>query len=275
MSDEVEKVRAYYDHNTASFLETGQGGTSIRRAIWEPGVTERDDAFRTVDRRLLNEISEGARVVDLGCGVGSSLLWLAERKTFDGIGITLSGVQAKFFDEEIGRRDWRDRLRCVAGSFVTPPPEVNDVDVAFAIEAFVHAPSAAAFFGGIAPRMKANARLIILDDFLERAPKDARDERTLLDVREGWLANTLATPSELEDIARGHGLELKANEDWSSWLELGRPRDRLLAVVAAIGRPFRAQSWLLRSWVGGVALQRGLREKLISHRLLTFRKTQP
>jgi cyclopropane fatty-acyl-phospholipid synthase-like methyltransferase len=273
VSDDVERVRAYYDHNTASFLETGQGGASIRRAVWAPGVASREDAFRTIDRRVLAAIVPGARVVDLGCGVGSSLLWLSERADFDGAGVTLSGVQAKFFTEDIARRGLGAKLRCFAGSFVSPPPEVRDVDLAFSIEAFVHAPSAEAYFAGVAPRLKPGAQLLILDDFLEREASTPAERRTVEDVREGWLANTLSLPAEVEASARAAGLALTGNEDWTPWLELGRPRDRLLAVVARVGRPFRARSWLLRSWVGGVALQRALSTRLVCHRLLTFRKT--
>ena len=270
VSEEVERVRKYYDQNTSSFLETGQGGASIRRAVWAPGVTERAEAFRTIDRRILEAITPGARVVDLGCGVGSSLLWLAGRAQFEGLGVTLSGVQARYFSEEIARRGLG--LQCFKGSFVSLPPEVNDVDLAFAIEAFIHSPSAEAFLGAIAARLKPGAELIILDDFLERAPATSGERRTIDDLREGWLANTLVLPTEVEEKALAVGLELTANEDWTPWLELGRPRDLLLALVARVGRPFRSWSWLLRSWVGGVALQRALSQRLVCHRFLKFRK---
>lgn len=272
MSEEVERVRKYYDHNTSSFLETGQGGASIRRAVWAPGVEQRSDAFRTIDRRILEAITAGAKVVDLGCGVGSSLLWLSERAQFDGIGVTLSGVQARHFSGEIARRGLGDRLRCFTGSFVSPPPEVSGVELAFAIEAFIHSPSPEAFLSAAAQRMKPGAALFILDDFLEHQPATSAQRRTIDDVREGWLANTLVLPSEVEDKARAAGLTLVTNEDWTPWLELGRPRDLALAVVARVGRPLRGFSWLLRSWVGGVALQRALRERLVCYRLLKFEK---
>ena len=106
-----------------------------------PGVRVRSEAFRTIDRRILAAITPGARVVDLGCGVGSSLMWLAERAQFDGLGLTLSGVQAQHFEQEIARRGLSDRLRCFTGSFVTPPPEVSEVDLAFAIEAGSSSPA--------------------------------------------------------------------------------------------------------------------------------------
>lgn len=272
MSAPVEQVRQYYDHNTSSFLKTGEGGASIRRAVWAPGVELRSDAFRTIDRRILEHIAPGAKVVDLGCGVGSSLLWLSERAQFEGLGVTLSGVQARFFTEEIARRGLQARLRCFEGSFVSPPAEVKDVNLAFAIEAFVHSPSPEAFLSAAAERLVPGGQLIVLDDFLEREPTSAAERRTVDDIRTGWLANTLVLPSEVEAKARAVGLELVQNEDWTSWLELGRPRDRLLSVVAFLGRPLRHRSWLFRSWVGGVALQRALSDRLVCHRLVRFEK---
>ena len=94
-SDEAghaQRVRRYYDNNATTFERLGQGGTSIHRAVWGPGVSSRADAMHYVDELLLDIVSrlppdeldgvpDGPRptVVDLGCGLGASLLYLADR----------------------------------------------------------------------------------------------------------------------------------------------------------------------------------------------------
>jgi hypothetical protein len=45
----TERVRRYYDNNAAAFEELGQGGASIHRAVWGPGVSTRAEAFHHVD----------------------------------------------------------------------------------------------------------------------------------------------------------------------------------------------------------------------------------
>lgn len=261
-------VAAYYDSNTASFTKTGQGAASIRRAIWSEGVTNREDAFRVIDRRVLEKLQltpEPRRVVDLGCGVGSSLLWLDERVPMLGIGVTVSIEQARIAERAFAGRNG---LTAIHASYTELPDSIQDVQLAFAIESFAHAPSPAAFFEPIASRLRSGAHLMVCDDFLG----PVRDEKLIADFQFGWVAASLVTPTEAARVAGEFGLELVANDDFTSQLELGRPRDRLLDVVVALGKPFKPKSWLFRSWRGGVALQSALKKRAIEHRLLTFVK---
>src|SRR5262245_22507349 len=125
----VDNVRRYYDRQTGAFLALGQGGQegSIHRAVWAPGVSDRQQAFHYVEDRIATLIRQyidvhgrdpsqsggratsqsGGRdpsgsptenrlhVVDLGCGVASSLCYLAKLLPIQATGITLSPVQAR------------------------------------------------------------------------------------------------------------------------------------------------------------------------------------
>ncbi len=265
-----DAVAEYYDANTASFGRTGQGGASIRRAVWAPGVQTRADSFRSVDARILERLRarpSPCRVVDLGCGLGASLLWLREHVAFEGIGITLSGVQARATQAAFAGADG---LRCLEASYTDLPTEIADVDVAFAIESFVHAPSAEAFLAPIARALRPGGELLICDDFL--GPQRAHHAGALDKTRWGWMANCLVLPDEVIALAAAHGLDCVANDDLTDFLELGRPRDRLLELVVTLGAPFKPSSWLFRSWVGGVALQKCLKKRALEYRLLRFVK---
>lgn len=267
----TQDVEAYYDANTASFLKTGQGGTAIRRAVWGPGVTDRAEAFRFIDRRVLELIRASSepsrRVVDLGCGVGASLAWLRTQAEFEGLGLTVSGEQVaaaqRLHASVLG-------LRFLKANYTELPDDVRDVDVAFAIESFVNAPSVESFIAPIAARLRPGGVLVICDDFA--GPQRADHVRALDDFRFGWLATTLATPDEVSAVARAHGLSLSADVDLTSWLELDRPRDRLIALAVRLLRPF-GRRWLVRSWIGGSALQTALVARALEYRVLTFVKS--
>src|SRR5438045_725041 len=69
----TEGVRRYYDDNSARFERHGQGGASIHRAVWGPGVASRAAAFHHVDELILQSLRGlglAPRVVDLGCRPG-------------------------------------------------------------------------------------------------------------------------------------------------------------------------------------------------------------
>src|SRR5882724_11110462 len=161
-----DDVRAYYDANTRSFLRFGQGrGTgTIRRAIWAPGVSNREDAFHFVDAEIARRLDlgrrPGARIVDLGCGIGGSLVWLAERFDIEATGVTLSPVQAGIAREWVGSRtgQLRGSVTIVARDFHDFIPSEPE-DAAIAIESFVHVPDAGQFFQQLRRYMH-DARLV-------------------------------------------------------------------------------------------------------------------
>src|SRR5262245_57695516 len=149
------QIRHYYDRNTAAFVALGQGGGvgAIHRAVWGPGVANRNQAFSYVEdliaeriRRLPLEI-DAPHVVDLGCGVGASVCYLAEQlPRITSTGITLSPVQAQRARQRVRERGLSERVTCLEGDYCDLPETVRSADLAYAIESFVHGPDPARFF---------------------------------------------------------------------------------------------------------------------------------
>src|ERR1700712_3401090 len=151
---DTDQVRRYYDRNTSSFVALGQGGSvgAIHRAVWGPGTTTREQAFHFVEDRIADVVcgvgpaAGPLHVVDLGCGVGASLCYLAGMLPITGTGVTLSPLQVRAARERIERAGLSDRLTCIEGDFGNLPGAMRAADVAYAIESFVHAPDPARFF---------------------------------------------------------------------------------------------------------------------------------
>ena len=58
-SGQVERVKRFYDRNTARFQRLGEGGTSIHRAVWAPGVATLEEAFLE-GTRAVQDFTAGA-----------------------------------------------------------------------------------------------------------------------------------------------------------------------------------------------------------------------
>lgn len=284
--DGVHEVRDYYEVNTHAFRKLGHGRASgaIRRAVWGPGVRTREAAFRYVDERIAGELrhttqrlqlTTAPRVLDFGCGLGASLLALAELAPLEGLGLTLSPLQARLANERIVARGRGAQLRCLEGNFLSLPESVAPAHLVLAIESFVHCPTPEAFFQSAAERLVPGGALVVCDDFLRDAPRSSEHARWLRELKHGWVAPNVVTFSHAQAAAASVGLALQTSELLNPYLELGRPRDRALGLLVALARPWRPRSYRFRSFQGGHALQLGLRAGVFEYRYSVWLKSSP
>jgi SAM-dependent methyltransferase len=271
-------VARYYDRSTPAFVALGQGGSegAIRRAVWGPGARDRRDAFHYVDDRIAEIVAVAGRtvetphVVDLGCGVGASLCYLAARLPMRGTGVTVSPLQAARAVERARASGLAERVAFLEGDFCDLPA-MDAADVALAIESFVHAASPEAFFAQCRELVRPGGALVICDDF-KRPTADPRAGAAMARFRYGWHVNSLVAAGELHALARAAGFEHEATTDLSPYLELHRPRDRAVNVFLALFGWLPLQHTPLGHLVGGSALQTCLTRGWIGYDLAVFRR---
>jgi SAM-dependent methyltransferase len=271
-------VRRYYDANTPAFVRHGQGGSAgaIHRAVWGPGVTDRSQAFHYVEDLILRHLDtiapdRVACVLDLGCGVGGSLAYIAQQRPIRGIGITLSPVQARLARQRMAALRLADRIEVIEGDYASLPGSVRDIDLAYAIESFVHGPSPERFFAEASRVLVAGGLLVICDD-VRTDDEDPRSARTLDRFARGWHVNTLLAPSALRDLAARAGFDHVETTDLTPFLELGRPRDRAIAVLSSTVGWIPPLARRFAPLIGGSALQRGLARGWIAYHCAYFRR---
>jgi cyclopropane fatty-acyl-phospholipid synthase-like methyltransferase len=271
-------VASYYDRSTPAFVALGQGGSegAIRRAVWGPGTRDRTAAFHYVDDRIAEVVraarsTEEPHVVDLGCGVGATLCYLARGLPIRGTGITVSPLQAELAQRRAREAGLAARVTFVEGDFMQLPG-VPPADVAVAIESFVHAPSAEVFFAQCRELVRPGGALVICDDF-RRPTADRRASAALAQFRRGWHINSLLDASELHTLARAAGFTHESTTDLTAYLELNRPRDRAVNVFLALFGWLPLQRTPLGHLVGGSALQRCLSRGWIGYDLAVFRRS--
>ncbi len=189
-------------------------------------------------------------------------------------GVTISPRQVELARGFARERGLEARCRFVLGDFQDTSFD-DEYDVAVSIEAAVHADRPARFFQAAAAALRPGGILVVVDDFLSRPVAELTDEgrsRTR-DFTAGWRLSSLVTPSEATHVAAECGFTLERDDELSPLVRLGRPRDRVIAVLAPlfrmaglVGVPF------FGNMIGGDALQRGLRAGDFSYRILVYRR---
>ncbi|MGZ5399281.1 MAG: SAM-dependent methyltransferase [Nocardioides sp.] len=260
-------VRHYYDANTWKFLLAGTQ-RAIHRELWGPGVTNAAEAVHHAHALVLDELgASDVHVLDLGCGVGTAALYLARRRPVEVTGVSISPAQVRLADRFATQSEpLRGGVRFQVADFTALPEQLLGFDLAFAIESFVHADPASAFFRGAARALRPGGVLVVIDDVRTVDPSDPR----LDDVRTGWHVGSLVSVDEAGRLAAEAGLDLVGSRDLSALQRLGRPRDRVIRAAQPVLRRLRGSSVWAESLVGGDALQRCHQQGLLEYRLLRF-----
>jgi SAM-dependent methyltransferase len=273
------EIRRYYNRHTAAFVALGEGGSAIHRAVWGPGVRNSGEAFRYVEDQIAARIQqqqleiEAPHIVDLGCGVGASLCYLARRlPAIRGTGITLSPVQARLAEDAIERAGLSNRVVCLEGDYCELPPGLQPADVAYAIESFVHGPDPSRFFEQCRQAVRPSGLLIICDDF-KRPGTDRAALSTIEQFKRGWQINALIERGELQALAGRAGFTHEWTADLSPYLKLRRPRDRAINLLIALAGWVPGQWPRLEHLEGGSALQVCLARGWIGYDLAVFRRS--
>ena len=279
---DLAQIRRYYDRNTAAFVLCGQGGSvgAIHRAVWGPGVGNRQEAFRYVENQISKQIrrlvptadtENVPHIIDLGCGVGGSLCYLADRLPIRGTGITLSPVQTRLAQQRIRETGLSDHIYCIEGDYCNLPANLEPAELAYAIESFVHGPSPARFFAQCARILRPGGLLLICDDFRRQLTEPATT-RTVERFCQGWHVNALLKRNELHALAKAAGFEHESTDDLSPYLEIGRFRDRMIDVLLAPFARVPLDITRIGYLNGGSALQKCLRKGWIGYDLARFRR---
>lgn len=286
----MDDVGSYYDRTTRSFLRFGRGsaGTgAIHRAIWAPGVTSQEEALDYVHKRITAALARHgcsgpkAHLVDLGCGVGGSVLRVQGLTGARVSGLTLSAWQAGEAERRIASAGAGDRVQVVQGDF-SDPRDLGKlsggvpVDAVWMIESYNHGADLPALLAGIRGMLRPGGLLIIVDDMPEPrlvdGPLTRRERFWRREFFEGWHVHTRQPPARLDRECRIHGLQAVQEEDWSDAAAINRPRDYLVRMIAgpAALMGLRRGGW--DNIRGGNALQRLSRRGLVRYRMRVYRR---
>lgn len=160
-----------------------------------------DETTESVSEALIREIqvlSERAaispedQVLDAGCGVGGSAIWLAQEVGCSATGITLSAHQVEECRKNAEARGVVEKTDFQVADFTATGFDDSSYDVVWAIESVCHAQDKRDFINEAFRVLKPGGRLILADFFAARDDFNEEEQKLMDDWLSGWSVKALA-----------------------------------------------------------------------------------
>jgi tocopherol O-methyltransferase len=149
--------------------------------------------------RVLAEVAAihpGDRVLDAGCGVGGSSIWLAEQRGATVVGITPVRTQVERARRIVAMRDLAHAVTVEQADYTTTPFRDATFDVVWALESVCHAQAKAAFYRESARLLRPGGRLVVAEYMRALRPLPSADEKLLTRWLHNWMIPDLDTMQE-------------------------------------------------------------------------------
>ena len=196
----TDAIVGYYDQTWLDYrlLWLNPDNLAVHFGYTDETTRSHTDALKNMNRVLADrvQVKPGERVLDAGCGVGGSSLWLAKERRADVVGITLAARQVDKARSYAARRGLANRVRFEVSDFTATPFPDASFDVVWAVESLCHAPQKAAFYQEAARVLRPGGRVVVADFVRAGRPLDATGERLLHEWLSGWAVPDIDTPGE-------------------------------------------------------------------------------
>ena len=202
LEPDLERVVAYYESTWFDYRALWLNPTTraIHFGWWGDGAANHAESLLAMNRFMATRVGVrfGDRVLDAGCGVGGTAMWLAQEMGAQVVGITPVPDQVERARRYASERVLGDRVRFEVGDYRATGHPDGSFDVVWAQESLCHAADKDRFFAEAWRVLRPGGRLVVAEYLRRSRPLAPDDERLLHVWLSGWAIPDLGTPEEMQ-----------------------------------------------------------------------------
>lgn len=217
-SHQIDAIKKYYSDTQFEYRVIWnwklKSTPALHFGYYDEKATKHKDAIERANEVLAEfaGIKKGAKIVDAGCGLGQSSLWLAQHYNANVTGITLVPKQVETIRKFISKNNIKNVDFKVA-DYHHMPFEDNSVDIVWAVESLCHSPQKFLFYKEAFRILKPGGKVVIAENLRTKRPLETDKEALLKDIFSAWAIPDLDTFEEHRSHALNAGFKNFNNKD--------------------------------------------------------------
>lgn len=222
-------------------------------------------------------IQPGDKVLDAGCGIGGSTIWMAREHGNSVTGITISGKQAEYARQHARRHGVAELVNFEVADFCATPFADASFDVVWALESSCHALNKGDFLGEAWRVLRPGGRLVVCDGFLLQRQFNEQQWQAIVTCLNGWAVPNLCGRDEFSGLLQQQGFASIVCHDITA--QTMASADYMYKVAKRLQPVQKISQWLgLRSkaqtanYLVGLAQHQLFTEKLTEYLIFTAQK---
>jgi len=210
----------YYDVAQVSYEDVWhlEDCLALHYGFWESDVKSLRQALIKENAILahLANIQPSDKVLDAGCGVGGSSIYLAKTIGCTITGITLSDQQVAKAREFAVKNGVEELCNFQAVDFHETPFENESFDVIWFTESFCHSTEPSRLLTEMYRLLKPSGRIIIADGFMANENNSPKNSELLANWLNNWAVNSIGFTPTIKKCMKEIGFQNIEIKDYSS-----------------------------------------------------------
>ncbi|MBT8220882.1 MAG: methyltransferase domain-containing protein [Bacteroidia bacterium] len=188
---------------------------ALHYGYWDETTKSFHEALMNTNKKLASiaEVQTHDRLLDMGCGIGGSSIYLAKETGCECVGISLSEKQIQTATRMAHEFGVADECTFLVRDFTDTNFKDQSFDVVWAVESVCHANQKEKFIEEAWRLLKPGGRLILADFLQTKEDLNAREQYIMDNWALGWAVPFFETESQFKNLlkAQGFGIDYYEN----------------------------------------------------------------